>query len=140
MNQKYRIESYDRGRQITTIFQQVPRLQIPTITDNQPFECMVLSCACFGPRHSPTHTINSAHLTQQKQVQLLTSLAMTRFGLRIEPITSLTPGGCATNYSRDAVLESQTCIMSCCYHNMPQITVSAIRYGRTDSQIEKTHF
>ncbi len=34
---------------------------------------------------------------------ILMSLAMTRFGPRIEPITSPTPGGCATSYATDAV-------------------------------------
>ncbi len=59
-------ESYLRGRLITTqgqTVQQVLRLQIPIIADNQPFDCttfvwksklcMVLSCTCLGPRHSP---------------------------------------------------------------------------------------
>ncbi len=36
----------------------------------------------------PTHTIIIVHLTQQQQVQLLTSLAMTPLVPRIEPITS----------------------------------------------------
>ena len=47
------------------------------------------------------HTIDVGHLTQQHHVLLLTSLAMTRFGPRIEPITSPTPGKCATSYATD---------------------------------------
>ncbi len=43
-----------------------------------------MSCACLEPRHPPTRTINIVHLTQQHWIQLLTSLAMTRFGLSIE--------------------------------------------------------
>ncbi len=50
----------------------------------------------------PTHTINVALLTLQQWVQLLTSLAMTRFGPRIVPITFPMPGGCATGYATDA--------------------------------------
>ncbi len=41
-----------------------------------------------------THTINVAHLTQQQQVKLAKSLAMTRLGPSIEPIIFPTPSRC----------------------------------------------
>ena len=61
-----------------------------------------MSCACFRAKAYHTHTINVAHLTYQNKVQLLTYLAMTRFGPRIEPITFSTHGRCATSYATDA--------------------------------------
>ncbi len=39
--------------------------------------CMVISCACLVQRHSPTHTINVAHLTA---ITLTKSLNWTCFG------------------------------------------------------------
>ncbi len=54
------------------------------IADNQPFDCttlvrkssmcMVLCCACFGTKaFLPSRTIYVVHLTQQQQIQFLTS-------------------------------------------------------------------
>ena len=66
---------------------------------------MLISCAClFGKAFPPNRTINVAYLTQQQQVQLLTSLAMTRLGRRIEPFTFSMPSGCTPYYAKDAVL------------------------------------
>ena len=65
--------------------------------------CALYRCACLWPRHSPTYTIIVAHLTQQQQVQLLTPLAMTRFGPSIESINfPTTPSRYATCYATDA--------------------------------------
>ncbi len=57
---------------------------------------------CGTKAFPPTHTINVVYLTQQQQVQLLTSLAMTQFGLSIEHITFPTPSRNATCYATDA--------------------------------------
>ncbi len=57
----------------------------------------------FGTKaFPPTHTINVAHLTYQQLEQLLTSLAMMRFGPSIEPITFPTLSRYATCYATDA--------------------------------------
>ncbi len=59
-----------------------------TTPDWMSLMCMVMCCACLGPSHSPysTHTTNVTKLTQQQQVTLLTSLAMTRFENRTHHI------------------------------------------------------
>ena len=60
-----------------------------------------MSYAFYELRHSPTNTIDVLHQTQQQQVQFLTYLSMTRFGLSIGPMTFPTSSVYATCYATD---------------------------------------
>ncbi len=84
-----------------------PKAVNPNYADNQACDCthfvwksqlcMVLSYVCLGPRHSPGLILLMSRIWQQL-IQILTSLAMTRFGPSIEPTTFPTQSRYATCY------------------------------------------
>ena len=60
-----------------------------------------ICCAYLRPRYSAYYTINVANLTQQQQIQLITSLAMTQFAPSIQPTTFPMQSGCVIFYATD---------------------------------------
>ncbi len=68
------VDDESRGLCYTTFVREVLTVQ-----------CMVLSCACFGLRHSPYFNyFNVAHLTKQQYEPFLTSLVMMRAEIRTD--------------------------------------------------------